>query len=150
MKKEIIVQTIKETIELGKSLGSLLDLNMVVALEGDLGAGKTTFTKGIAQGLGIESLINSPTFTIMKIHQGKKTLYHMDVYRLSNVSGDDDLEEFFYRDGVAVVEWASQIDSILPNSYLKVTFTHLGDEKRYICFESNDSIYDELIERMSL
>lgn len=150
MKKIINTFNIDDTIKLGTILGRALKENMVITLEGDLGAGKTTFTKGIGIGLNIDATINSPTFTIMKIYDGRLTLYHMDVYRLDNFSGDDDLEEYFYNGGVCVIEWASNIDSILPDNFLKITISDLGDGKRSFLFESDDKEYIDIIERVSL
>lgn len=148
MKKEIILNSIKETISLGEKLGKRLEKNMVICLEGDLGAGKTTFTKGIAFGLDIFAVVNSPTFVIMKIYNGRLPLYHLDVYRLNNESGDDYLVEYFEAGGVSVVEWADNISELLPNEYLKIVIKDLGDEKRKFIFESNSTTYDKLIERV--
>ncbi|HHX78426.1 MAG TPA: tRNA (adenosine(37)-N6)-threonylcarbamoyltransferase complex ATPase subunit type 1 TsaE [Acholeplasmataceae bacterium] len=148
MKKEIILNSIKETISLGEKLGKRLEKNMVICLEGDLGAGKTTFTKGIALGLDIFAVVNSPTFVIMKIYNGRLPLYHLDVYRLNNESGDDYLVEYFEAGGVSVVEWADNISELLPNEYLKIVIKDLGDEKRKFIFESNSTTYDKLIERV--
>ena len=146
MKTEIIIKSREEMIKLGQKIGKMAQPNMVLALEGDLGAGKTTLTKGIALGLGITEIINSPTFTIMKIHEGGRlTLYHMDVYRLSNDSGDQDLEEYLYQDGVAVVEWASNFSDLLPEEYMLVTITDLGDNQRKVEIESEISRYVEII-----
>lgn len=150
MKKEIIINSINETNILGQKLGKQLERNMVIALEGDLGAGKTTFTKGIGIGLEIVGVINSPTFVIMKIYQGRLPLYHLDVYRLNNESGDDYLVEYFEAGGVSVVEWANNISDLLPNEFLKITIKDLGDEKRKFIFESNALIYDNLLERVGL
>lgn len=150
MKKEIILNSINETIALGKKLGKNLEKNMVICLEGDLGAGKTTFTKGIGLGLEIPGIINSPTFVIMKIYKGRLPLYHLDVYRLNNESGDDYLMEYFEAGGVAVIEWADNISELLPREFLKIIIKDLGDNKRKFIFESNSSIYDDLIERVKI
>jgi tRNA threonylcarbamoyladenosine biosynthesis protein TsaE len=146
MEKEILIQQESEIIELGYRIGKLLKKNMVLALSGDLGAGKTTMTKGIGQAMGVKTTINSPTFTILKIHEGKLPLYHMDVYRLSPESGDDDLEEFFEKDGVCVIEWAENIAYLLPDSYLKIEITTLGETKRLVRMSSKDPKYIEIIE----
>lgn len=146
MKKDIIIKSAEEMITLGEKIGKLLQPNMVLALEGDLGAGKTTFTKGIGKGLGITEIINSPTFTIMKIHTGGRLpLYHMDVYRLSNDSGDQDLEEYLYQDGVSVIEWASNFSDLLPEEYMLMTITDLGDNTRKVVIESDIDKYIEII-----
>lgn len=149
MKRNCTILSSEAMIELGYKIGLLLEPNMVIALEGDLGAGKTTMTKGIAKGLDIQEVINSPTFTIMKIHNGRLNLYHMDVYRLSNDSGDDDLEEFLYLGGVAVIEWASNFSNLLPDSYLLITITSNDDGSRSVTLESEDPKYQEIIRSIS-
>jgi tRNA threonylcarbamoyladenosine biosynthesis protein TsaE len=150
MKKEIIINSIEDTIALGEKLGKELNKNMVVCLEGDLGAGKTTFTKGIGKGLDICEIINSPTFVIMKIYNGRLPLYHLDVYRLDNESGDDYLIEYFEAGGVSVIEWADNISDLLPADFLKISIFDMGDKMRKFVFESTGYIYDLLLERVEL
>ena len=128
--KTIIINNVDEIIALGEELGKNAFANMLITMNGDLGAGKTTMTKGIARGLGITKVVNSPTFTIMKIYEGRLNLYHLDVYRITNPDSDFELEEYFEADGVCVIEWASQIESLLPSSYLNINITDLGDNKR--------------------
>lgn len=142
------IKTSDEMIALGKKIGELLEPNMVITLTGDLGAGKTTMTKGIALGLDIKNVINSPTFTIMKIHQGRLTLYHMDVYRINNDSGDEYLEEYFESGGVCVVEWAENISDFLPEKCLKITINYT-DEGREVEIVGQDE-YLDLIRRLEV
>lgn len=142
------IKTSDEMIALGKKIGELLEPNMVITLTGDLGAGKTTMTKGIALGLDIKNVINSPTFTIMKIHQGRLTLYHMDVYRINNDSGDEYLEEYFESGGVCVVEWAENISDFLPEKCLKITINY-ADEGREVEIVGQDE-YLDLIRRLEV
>lgn len=146
MKKVLNIKTPEEMILLGEKLGSNLEANMVILMEGDLGAGKTTMTKGIARALGVNRVVNSPTFTILKIYEGRLPLYHMDVYRLSNESGDEYLEEYFEAGGVTIIEWASQISSILPSEHLLVTIDYLSDGTRNVTLESGSEEYIKLIE----
>lgn len=120
----------------------------VLILEGDLGAGKTTFTKGLAKGLGIKRVVNSPTFNIIKEYQGNLPLYHMDVYRLEESEEDLGFDEYFYGDGVTVVEWAHLIASHLPPSLLKVSIYHEGEEKRRLVFEPKGERYIQLCEEL--
>lgn len=128
MDKIITVHNESETIALGKRLGMLLRPNSLVTLSGDLGAGKTTFTKGIGQGLGIERIINSPTFTILKQYQGSKgNLSHFDAYRLEGQDDDLGFEEVFDSEDVCVVEWAQYIEDILPKERLEICI-HKEDE----------------------
>ena len=148
MKKEIIIDNETKMIEFGEKIGSMAFPNMVITMEGDLGAGKTTITKGIGKALGVKRVINSPTFTIMKIYEGKMPLYHMDVYRISNDSGDDYLEEYFEQNGVCVIEWAKNIDSILPDNLLKMNIIVDENFIRHIYLETNSPKYDSILERL--
>jgi len=132
MTQKIIVHSTDETIEVAKKLGSGLQSGSILTLEGDLAAGKTTFTKGLALGLGINDVIDSPTFAIVKEYEGKIPLFHMDVYRLD---GDSDIEfilEYFDRKGVCVIEWASIIEQDLPDKRIDVRIEHLGGDSREI------------------
>jgi tRNA threonylcarbamoyladenosine biosynthesis protein TsaE len=150
LQRIVYIKSEKEMIELGKKIGEKLDRNSVITLSGDLGAGKTTLTKGIGQALQVPSVINSPTFTILKIHEGKYPLYHMDVYRISKDSGDDDLEEFFEMDGVAVVEWAENIDYLLPQELIKIEIEILPDSSRKVSISSFGQRYDEIIKDLKI
>ena len=132
MKQVIKINSVDEIIALGKKIGELAFPNMVITMNGDLGAGKTTMTKGIALGLGIDKIVNSPTFTIMKIYDGRLTLYHLDVYRINNAESDFELEEYFEMDGLCVIEWANQIKELLPDNYMNINISDLGDNKRLL------------------
>lgn len=146
MKKVFEINNREETILLGEKIGLLAFENMLITMNGDLGAGKTTMTKGIAKGLGVKGIVNSPTFTIMKIYEGRLTLYHLDVYRITNSSDDFELEEYFENDGVCVIEWAEQIKDLIPDNRLDIIIRDLGDEKRHIELISNGLDYDKIIE----
>lgn len=145
MEKTIIIKNFNEMIDLGKRIGSLAFPNMVITMEGDLGAGKTTMTKGIALGLGITTIVNSPTFTILKTYQGKLRLFHLDVYRINDPYSDFELEEYFESDGVCVIEWASQITPLLPDELLQIDIRDLGDNVRQVTLKSNVEKYINLI-----
>ncbi|WP_429970670.1 tRNA (adenosine(37)-N6)-threonylcarbamoyltransferase complex ATPase subunit type 1 TsaE [Fructilactobacillus sp. Tb1] len=126
-----------QTQRLGKELANQLQPGDVLLLDGDLGAGKTTFTKGLAKGLGIKRNIKSPTFTIIREYQeGRIPLYHMDVYRLETGGSEElGLDEYFNGDGVSVVEWSKFAEDELPANYLRLKFTrldNLGDSNREI------------------
>ena len=143
---KIITQNSEETIDLGYKIGSLLKEKDVILLDGDLSAGKTTFTKGIGKALGVNRVINSPTFTIVKAYQGKCTkLYHMDLYRLDGLGNDFDLYEYFEGDGVCVVEWPYQVRKLLPNEYLKVIIKRIDENTREFEFEACGKRYIELL-----
>lgn len=134
MKK--ISKSVKETIAIGAKFAKGLKRGDCVALIGDLGAGKTVFTKGIAKGLGVKNVryVNSPTFVIIKEYEGKFPLYHFDLYRLDGHSGFDDMncEEYFYGDGVTVIEWADKIRELLPKRYIEVKLAVVDENKRKI------------------
>lgn len=136
--KPFITNSKEETIELGYRLMEKMPKDMnVILLNGDLSSGKTTFTKGIAKALGIKQIVNSPTFTILKIYQGDKTLYHLDLYRMHDVGTDFDLEEYINdRSGVAVIEWPHQVDELLPLRYVEVDLTWLDENQRKIEIKS--------------
>ncbi|MGM0924572.1 MAG: tRNA (adenosine(37)-N6)-threonylcarbamoyltransferase complex ATPase subunit type 1 TsaE [Bacillota bacterium] len=140
-----------ETTKLAVRLGELVKPGDVITLEGDLGAGKTTFTKGLAKGMGIRKNVNSPTFTIMKEYRdGRLPLYHMDVYRMEDSDEDLGFEEFFEGEGVTVVEWAHLIQEQLPPDRLGIRILRVDDESREIIFEPIGNhylgLYKELID----
>lgn len=125
-------------------LGSLLQPGDVLALEGDLGAGKTTFTKGLAKGLNITRNVNSPTFTIIKEYQGRLPLYHMDVYRVEDSFEDLGFDEYFEGNGVTVVEWAHLVKEQLPEELLTI-YLYLDDnDSRKLVLEPQGKRYEEL------
>jgi tRNA threonylcarbamoyladenosine biosynthesis protein TsaE len=132
----MISKSIAETIKLGAKLAKKLKKGSVVALIGDLGSGKTVFTKGIAEGLGVKNAryVNSPTFVIIKEYKGKMPLYHFDLYRLDHYSSFDAMnyEEYFYDNGITVIEWADKIYKLLPPKHWEVTLAVLGETDRKI------------------
>lgn len=123
-------------MNIAERLGQLVQAGDVITLEGDLGAGKTSFTKGLAKGLGVERVVNSPTFTIIKEYKGRIPLYHMDVYRMEDESEELGLDEYFYGEGVTVIEWASMILSQLPHDRLDISLYHLNETSRKITIQS--------------
>lgn len=143
---EIISSNPEDTLEIARRLGKILKPADVLLLEGDLGAGKTTFTKGLASGLGIKRNVNSPTFTIIKEYHGRIPLYHMDVYRLEDSFEDLGFDEYFYGDGVTVVEWAQFIEDQLPQSHLSLYIYHENQNQRRIVFKPTGTRYEALCE----
>lgn len=133
---KIISNNVEETIELGERLAKKLKKGDCLALIGDLGTGKTIFTKGVAKGLGVENAryVNSPTFVIIKEYKGSVPLYHFDLYRLDHYTLFDEMnyDEYFYGDGVTVIEWADKIRELLPKKYWEVDLTVVGENKRKI------------------
>ncbi|WP_108672158.1 tRNA (adenosine(37)-N6)-threonylcarbamoyltransferase complex ATPase subunit type 1 TsaE [Peribacillus acanthi] len=134
----------EDTYQLAEKLGSVVKSGMVITLEGDLGAGKTTFTKGLAKGLGVQRNVNSPTFTIIKEYMGRLPLYHMDVYRIENDSEDLGFEEYFEGEGVTVVEWAHLISDYLPKERLAISIFHIANNERRIEFKPFGISYEML------
>lgn len=114
----------QETYSLGRSLGEQAVPGQVLCLDGDLGAGKTVFTQGFAAGLGVVGPVNSPTFTIVQVYEdGRLPLYHFDVYRIGDVEEMEEIgyEEYFYGEGVCLIEWSSLIEEILPPEAVHIT-----------------------------
>ena len=124
--------SVEETIKLGEAYAKTLNGGDVVLLDGEMGGGKTAFTKGIAKGLGVTDVITSPTYAYMNDYDGK--LYHYDCYRLT--SGDDadalGLTDYFYGTGVCVIEWSQNIKSVLPDKVKIVTIKKIDENKREI------------------
>lgn len=134
---KINTESVDETFELGRKIGSLLKRGDVVSLRGSLGAGKTVIAKGIASALEIEEAIVSPTFTLVQEYEGKEKLYHLDIYRLS---GEDEFEsmggeEFLYPDGITLIEWSEKIDGMLPDGTIYIFITINDDLSRTINIE---------------
>ena len=122
MEYKITTKSEFETIELAQNFESEKFPNMVICLDGELGSGKTVFTKGIANALGITESITSPTYTIIKEYNGELPLYHMDVYRLDGNIDGVGVEEYFTKGGVVVIEWADTISDILQRERLEIKF----------------------------
>ena len=140
----------RELEKIAKKLGRLVDSGDVICMVGDLGAGKTTFTKVLAVGLGVEDYVTSPTFTLINEYEGRIPLYHFDVYRINHIDEMENLgyEEYFYGDGVCVIEWADLIKDILPYDYLWIEIKMIGAESRQICFTGTDDYYKEMIREL--
>ncbi|KIL48332.1 tRNA (adenosine(37)-N6)-threonylcarbamoyltransferase complex ATPase subunit type 1 TsaE [Jeotgalibacillus campisalis] len=133
-----------ETAAFAFKIGELLKAGDVLTLEGDLGAGKTAFSKGVAKGLGVERTVSSPTFTIMKEYMGRLPLYHMDVYRLGEDGEDLGFSEYFEGEGVCLVEWAHLIEEQLPSKRLEISIMYEGDLKRRFELRPAGKRYEEL------
>ena len=132
-----LTNSAQETSSLGAKFGKTLKPGTVVALIGELGTGKTVFTKGIAKALDVKNYeyVNSPSFVIVKEYASKKTpLYHFDLYRLKSSEDLDTVgyKEYFYSKGISVVEWADRVPDVLPERHVTVKFKHLGKNKRQI------------------
>ena len=143
----MITRNEEETIALGEKLGKMLEKGTTIALKGDLAGGKTTFTKGIGRALNVKSIINSPTFTILKIHEGDMPLYHIDAYRLENNEYDLGISEY-EDEGIMVVEWPEYYAHYLPKEYIEVDFTYIDDDTREIGFISHGNRYKNIVKEM--
>jgi len=150
MRLTIRTTTADETTALGERLGKLLAPGDVIALYGDLGAGKTTLTRGIAVGLGLAADIHSPTFTLIHEHPGRIPLYHVDLYRLSGEQEVETLglEEYIYSDGVTIIEWGDRMQSMLPGERLDITLRMTGDTDRELTLETDSERLAQSISRL--
>jgi tRNA threonylcarbamoyladenosine biosynthesis protein TsaE len=148
----VVTRSETETVALGEKAGRLLRPGDFVALFGELGSGKTRFAQGVALGVGVDPSVHvtSPTYTIMNEYRGAYPLYHFDIYRLG---GDSDVaelgfEEYFYGQGICLVEWADRLVSELPEEHLKVSFYHEGNDARRIVFEWYGTRYEEILREL--
>jgi len=142
----IVTHGAEKTIELGERLASILPSGITLALKGDLGAGKTTLVRGIARGLGITEVVQSPTFNIMKIYlKGKRPLIHIDAYRLEDINTDIGLEEYIgYETGITVIEWPNYIQKLLPTDLLEIEILNLGGENRSFSFFGRQEVIENI------
>ncbi len=132
---QLISKSEQETIDFGQKLAGKLKAGDIVCLSGELGAGKTTLVKGLAQGLKINpAKVHSPTFTLMNIYEGKFPLYHFDLYRMDDVREIFNIgyEEFLYGDGVSVVEWAEKLKALKPHKCIQIKIIHKKEKERII------------------
>lgn len=137
---EILSKSAAQTKKIGARIGRALKTGDVVALTGDLGAGKTTLVKGIAAGLGVkEKDVASPTFVLIHEYEGRKKIYHIDWYRLKEISSTDRLlaEDCFNADAITLVEWADRALDLLPKHAIRVELKHKGESERLICIASS-------------
>lgn len=146
--KKIISNGPGETLAFGKRLAKRLKRKDIVCLFGDLGSGKTTLVKGIASGLGINpAKVNSPTFVLMNIYEGRLPLFHFDLYRLESIQGISSIgyDEFLYGDGISVIEWADHLGEFLPDEYLKIELTHKKIGERAIRLSAEGGRYQKVV-----
>lgn len=147
------MQTIKvmsefETKTLARKLAQLLRPNSVITLTGDLGVGKTTFTKGLGEALGIKRTINSPTFTIVKSYHAEIPLHHIDAYRLEDSEEDIGFDDYFFDQAITVVEWPQFIDSFLPKDRLEISIERLDEESRLFKLNPIGLYYEKVCEEL--
>jgi tRNA threonylcarbamoyladenosine biosynthesis protein TsaE len=145
---DTISHSVTQTQRLGARLGELLRGGELILLDGDLGTGKTVFAQGIAQGLGITETVNSPTFTLLKEYHGRLPLYHFDLYRLDDPEEVVALgfEDYFYGQGICVVEWAYKAEEIWPVEHLRVYLKVVSDTKRGLIFQAHGTLYAQILQ----
>jgi len=148
MYKEIVIHDLNEMKRFAEEIGEMVFPGFLLCLEGDLGAGKTTFTKYFGKKIGIDDVINSPTFTILKIYEGEYPLYHMDVYRLMGIGMDYELEEYIYGDGICVIEWYKNIIESIPKERLVFEIEIIDLNKRLLKIEGTGK-YEEIVKKIS-
>ncbi|NMB28243.1 MAG: tRNA (adenosine(37)-N6)-threonylcarbamoyltransferase complex ATPase subunit type 1 TsaE [Tissierellia bacterium] len=150
----MVLKGLKDTEEFGERLGSLLQGGDVLSLIGDLGAGKTTLTKSIGKGLGVEDYITSPTFTLINEYKGRVWVYHFDVYRLEDEEDLLDLgyEDYFYSNGVTIIEWADKIKNILPENRIdiKIEKGKKLDDDRIITLSGKGKRYEKIVKELNI
>ena len=137
---EIFSNSSSFTMELGEKIAHILPDGYTICFDGDLGAGKTTFVRGLAKGLNITDIVQSPTFNIMKVYfKGDRPLIHIDAYRLADINPDIGLDEYIgYENGITVIEWPQFIRELIPSNAIEINIQHMGDDKRKIVIDSKD------------
>ena len=137
---KFITHSKEETMAIAEKAATKLPLGSVLTLTGDLGAGKTTFVRGLAIGLNIKETVQSPTFNIMKIYfKGTRPLIHIDAYRLADLDTDIGLDEYIgYETGITVIEWPMYIAKLIPNDHLEIEITNLGGDDRQLVIKGKD------------
>ena len=149
MEYKVVTNSEEDTYVLAQNFEAEKFDNMIICLIGELGSGKTVFTKGFAGALGIDENITSPTFNKIKEYKsGEKDLYHMDVYRLEGDTSELGLEEYLKKDGVVIIEWADMIASELPEERLEIRFKITGEEKRSLTIIPYGEKYEDLCEEV--
>lgn len=146
IKLRIISASVKQTQEIAAKLAKCLKPGDVLALIGNLGSGKTAFVKGLVSGFGVsKSKVLSPTFVLMRQYKGKMTVNHFDLYRLKNIQQLQEIgyEEYFYSDGITVIEWADRIKEALPEEYLEIGFDFLDKNSRRLKFRAYGNRYED-------
>lgn len=150
---KIKLNGLEETEDFGIKLGKLLKSGDIVCLNGDLGAGKTTLSKSIGLGLGVDDYITSPTFNLINEYNGRLKMYHFDVYRLDNVDDLYDLgfDEYFYGDGVCIIEWAEKIEGVIPKDRIILDIENGENiDERIISIRGEGSSYQDIIKELNI
>ena len=147
----IITKSPGETKKLGKEVSKLVKPGDLLAFYGELGAGKTCFIQGISKGLEVKDYVTSPSFTIINEYQGKIPIYHFDLFRLNNIEEIFELgyEEYFYGEGLTVIEWAEKIEKLLPKNHLKIDIKFKNCYERIFSFISQGDRFNKFLEELT-
>ena len=148
---QITSRSVRDTLRLGGQIARHLRKGDIICLCGDLGSGKTVLAKGIAEGLGIEKKeVVSPTFILMRQYDGRLPLYHFDLYRLGDAGEITDLgyEEYFFDNGVSVIEWAERLGGFTPETYLKVKIKVIAEKRRRITVTAKGGRYKGVLDKI--
>lgn len=149
MNFKILSNSEEETLELGARFARILEPGDVIALDGDLGAGKTVFTRGFSKEMGVTSHVSSPTFTIVNEYVGGRLpVFHFDTYRLENSDDflDAGLDDYFYNEGICIIEWSTIIEDVLPDNTIHIKILGVGDSRTIdVTFDENAFGSDELV-----
>lgn len=146
MEYKVHCNTLEDTLKLAENLEAEKFPNMVIALRGELGSGKTTFTKAFARSMEIEENVTSPSFAIIKEYIGELPLFHMDVYRVQNQASELGIEEYFKRDGITIIEWAGEIEEYLPKNRLDITIDIIKENERMFIIKPIGKEYEGVCE----
>lgn len=142
----MLLHSLEDTERLAKEVALRIEAPDVIALEGIVGAGKTTFTKALVAALGVTEMVNSPTFTILKQYEGDLPIQHFDVYRLKDQVEDLGWDDLFYNEAVSIVEWAHYIREVLPEHYLQLTFTYVDETTRRVTCQGVGERFEKMCE----
>ncbi|MCL0034468.1 tRNA (adenosine(37)-N6)-threonylcarbamoyltransferase complex ATPase subunit type 1 TsaE [Dehalococcoidia bacterium] len=147
---ELVTRSPEETQRIGADIGERAEIGDLILLVGNLGAGKTCFTQGVARGLGLADYTSSPSFVLVKEYQGRLNLYHIDFYRLDDIREIAELgmSDYLNRDGICVVEWADRALDLLPEEHLLIKFEHLAVNERRLRFEPRGQRYIRLVKEL--
>ncbi|ULG71647.1 tRNA (adenosine(37)-N6)-threonylcarbamoyltransferase complex ATPase subunit type 1 TsaE [Macrococcus brunensis] len=145
----IIIDSLEDMKKLASSLAVQAQANDVYLLKGDLGAGKTTFSQFFGQALGVTRTINSPTFNIIKSYQGHLPFHHMDCYRLEDAEEDLGFDDYFYGEGVTLIEWPQMIEEFLPDSYMTIKINRVSETTREVILTATGKRYETVLEVLS-
>ena len=150
MKIGIIIKNEEETVNVAKIISEYCFGGFLITLNGELGAGKTRFSKALGEFIGVKQNITSPTFNILKCYfDGKLPLYHIDAYRLEGMRQDLGFEEYIEGDGVCLVEWSKFIDYLLPDEYLNIEIYIINGQERKFVLESKGNKYEEIVKEIN-